>query len=196
MLAKAVASGAKPEQAAKTPPAEAATEVRDEILLAQVANILKIPIDEIAGRIEGLLAEVKQLTERLAAASATESPTAESLLDEATETAGVKVVVAEVPAAGPQVLRQLIDQLRRKAPPIAVLLGSRQGDAKVMLVAGISRELVEKGLSAGDWVKQTAPIVGGGGGGRPDMAQAGGKLPEKLSEALDAARTGMEELLS
>ena len=79
----------------------------------------------------------------------------------------------------------LIDQLRRKASPVAVLLASREDEGKVMLVAGISRDLVERGLDAGNWIRGAAEVVGGSGGGRPDMAQAGGKHPEKLPEALE-----------
>ena len=78
----------------------------------------------------------------------------------------------------------------------AVLLAASQGDSKVTLVAGVSRDLVDRGASAGHWVKQVAPVVGGGGGGRPDMAQAGGKSPEKLSEALDRAREVIQSMLS
>ena len=59
---------------------------------------------------------------------------------------------------------------------------------KVVLVAGVSRDLVEKGVSAGNWVRDVAPIVGGGGGGKADLAQAGGKQPEKLPEALAKAK--------
>ena len=62
------------------------------------------------------------------------------------------------------------------------------GTDKVTLLAGLSKDLVDRGLSAGNWVKNVAPEVGGGGGGRPDMAQAGGKQPEKLDAALSAAR--------
>ena len=107
----------------------------------------------------------------------------------------MKVVIAEVPG-GPNELRQLIDQLRRKAAPVAVLLANRQEEEqKVTLIAGLSRDLVDRGLSAVAWIRAAAAIVGGGGGGRPDMAQAGGKLPEKLPEALEAARGEIERLL-
>jgi alanyl-tRNA synthetase len=77
---------------------------------------------------------------------------------------------------------------------VAVLLGSREED-KVTLVAGISRELEQKGLNAGEWIKSAAEVVGGRGGGRPDMAQAGGKHPEKMPAALDAARARIKQLL-
>jgi alanyl-tRNA synthetase len=66
----------------------------------------------------------------------------------------------------------------------------------VLLVAGVSKELVKRGISAGDWVREVAPIVGGGGGGRPDMAQAGGKDATRLGEALETARTTMSRMLS
>jgi alanyl-tRNA synthetase len=62
------------------------------------------------------------------------------------------------------------------------------GEDKVLLVAGLSRDLVQRGLSAGNWVRDVAPVVGGGGGGKPDMAQAGGKHPEKMPAALETAR--------
>ena len=60
-------------------------------------------------------------------------------------------------------------------------------DGKVQLVAGLSKDLIERGLHAGNWLKEVAPVVGGGGGGRPDLAQAGGKSPEKVPAALDLA---------
>jgi alanyl-tRNA synthetase len=92
-------------------------------------------------------------------------------------------------------MRQCIDLLRRKGSPIAVLLGSVEGD-KVTLVAGISKELEARGLSAGDWIREAAAIVGGKGGGRADMAQAGGKLVDKLPEALEAARRSIDARLT
>jgi alanyl-tRNA synthetase len=93
-------------------------------------------------------------------------------------------------------MRQLIDQIRKKGGSNAIFLATATGDAKVVLVAGVSRDLVERGISAGDWVKDVAPIVGGGGGGKPDLAQAGGKDPSKLSEALAVARTTMRKTLA
>ena len=97
---------------------------------------------------------------------------------------------------GPNDLRQMIDQLRRKAAPIAVLLANRQEDEKkVTLIAGLSRDLVDRGLDAVTWIRAAANVVGGSGGGRSDMAQAGGKLPAKLPEALEAVRAEIEKFL-
>ncbi|HEY1785101.1 MAG TPA: DHHA1 domain-containing protein [Pirellulales bacterium] len=120
---------------------------------------------------------------------------ADKLLAEATDLGGVHVVVAETPGADAGMMRQLIDQLRRKASPIAVLLGSREAE-KVTLVAGISRDLEERGLDAGQWIRGAAEAVGGRGGGKADMAQAGGKRPEKLPEALQIARDSVASLLA
>jgi alanyl-tRNA synthetase len=90
-------------------------------------------------------------------------------------------------------MRQLIDQIRKKTSPSAVFLATTEGADKVVLVAGVSRDLVEKGVSAGNWVRDVAPVVGGGGGGKPDLAQAGGKdaakLPDALAKARQVART-------
>ncbi len=65
-----------------------------------------------------------------------------------------------------------------------------------MLVTGLSRDLVEQGLDAVEWIRKVAKLVKGGGGGRPDMAQAGGKLPERLPEALEAAKGAIENMLA
>ena len=98
------------------------------------------------------------------------------------------ICTAEAPSANANLLRQLIDQIRKKAAPSAIFLATVESEGKVVLVAGVSRELVEKGISAGNWVRDVAPIVGGGGGGKPDLAQAGGKQPEKLPDALAKAK--------
>jgi alanyl-tRNA synthetase len=120
----------------------------------------------------------------------------ESLLEVAQQQGDVHIVVSETPGANPNLMRQLIDQLRKKLDNTAVMLATTQGDGRVVLVAGISKGLVSKGLSADKWVKLAAKVVGGGGGGRPDMAQAGGKDPNKLPEAIDLARKTMVDWLA
>ncbi len=80
-----------------------------------------------------------------------------------------------------------MDSLKKKCPSHAIMLGAAE-EEKVSFVAAVSDDLIAKGLKAGDWVRETAKIAGGGGGGRPQMAQAGGKDPAKLSDALERAR--------
>jgi alanyl-tRNA synthetase len=79
------------------------------------------------------------------------------------------------------------DSLKKKAGSYAVMLVSA-GDGKVNFVAAVSDDLVAKGLKAGDWLRETAKVAGGAGGGRPQMAQGSGKDPAKLPDALAAAR--------
>jgi alanyl-tRNA synthetase len=118
------------------------------------------------------------------------------LLESAEQIDGVTVVVLEVPGIEANLMRQLIDQVRAKAAPSAVLLASRQDADKVTLVAGISKELQARKLSAGEWIRPVAAVVGGGGGGRSDMAQAGGKEPAKLPEALQTAKEVIRKLIT
>jgi len=97
-------------------------------------------------------------------------------------------LVACVPGADAQSLRVAMDVIRAKRPNAAMMLAADASEGKVALLASVPDALIKKGLKAGDWVKHTAPFVGGGGGGRPDMAQAGGKDPSKIEEALVAAK--------
>ncbi len=120
---------------------------------------------------------------------------ADKLLQSAEKLGDTTIVIAETPGAPQNLMRQLIDQLRQKCGSVAVLLAVREGDDKVTLIAGISEDLEKSGASAGKWIGPVAKALGGGGGGRPDMAQAGGKQPEKLPEALEIARTTIVEMV-
>ena len=156
--------------------------------LRQIARGLNIVVKDVLDRVDAMIEEAKALEQQLESIASTESVSAATLLDNAETLNGIRVIVQEVPHSNPNLMRQLIDQLRKQDEPVAVFLATTMGDDKVILVAGLSRSLVERGVSAGEWVKVVAPIVGGGGGGKPDLAQAGGKQPDKLNEALDAAR--------
>ncbi|NQU25319.1 MAG: alanine--tRNA ligase, partial [Candidatus Nealsonbacteria bacterium] len=108
---------------------------RGETALAAAAGVLKIPTDQVGDRVEALVKEVRQLKKQVAAGAKAEGPTPETLLAEAAESSGVKIVAAEIPGGTPNTLRELIDQIRRKAGPVAVMLGSRQEeDGKVLLI--------------------------------------------------------------
>jgi alanyl-tRNA synthetase len=163
--------------------------------LVETARLLSVAPLSVVERIDAMLAECESLTSRLAQRDAAGPVNADALLEKATEHAGVRVVLAELPGVEPNLMRQLIDQIRDKAPLSAVLLATRQGDDKVTLVAGVSKQLQERGVSAGKWIGPVAKAVGGGGGGRPDLAQAGGREPAKLPEALAVAERTMAEML-
>jgi len=100
---------------------------------------------------------------------------------------GIKVIVDEVEVGD---IKELIDEAKNKYDSVAVMLFQKKGD-KVLLAAGSKNTPIK----AGDWIKSIAPIVGGGGGGRADFAQAGGKNPAKLPEAIDEAKTYLAEVL-
>jgi len=171
-------------------------EVEHKMLLLEAAKILRVGPFDVAKRAAALANEVTQLRGKLQQQQATGVLTAEELLDRAQQVDQMRIVIAETPGVGVGVMRGLIDQLRKRAAPVSVLLASREGDNKVTLVAGLSRDLVDRGGHAGKWVGSVARLLDGGGGGRPDMAQAGGKQPEQLPQALAAAREQFEHMMA
>jgi alanyl-tRNA synthetase len=156
--------------------------------LREAARILNVAVFDVPARIKAMQAEAADLQKQLATLAQSGAVSADSLLEKAETVGGAKLIVVETPGANPNLMRQWIDQIRQKAGSSAVMFLAAQGDDKVVLVGGLSRDLVAKGLSAGNWVRDVAPIVGGGGGGKPDLAQAGGKEPRKIGEALEKAR--------
>jgi alanyl-tRNA synthetase len=162
---------------------------QEEEALAEVATALRVPPGQAAERVAALLDEVKALKKQASQRRLETAPkvSADDLLAGATQVGDVRVIAHALDSAPPDELRQLIDVLRRKAGAnLAVLLASSV-EGKVSLAAGLTPDLVSRGLHAGHWLKEVAPIVGGGGGGKPDLAQAGGKNPEKIGEALKKA---------
>jgi alanyl-tRNA synthetase len=148
----------------------------------------------VAPRVNGMKEEVAQLEAEVAALAQAESVTAASLLESADQVAGVTVVLSQVPVGNANLMRQLIDQIRQQTDDSVVLLAGTDGD-RCLLVCGVSKGAVSK-IKAGDIVKAVAPVVGGGGGGRPEMAQAGGKEPAKIPDALAAAKAFVASTLT
>jgi alanyl-tRNA synthetase len=117
------------------------------------------------------------------------------LFESAQTIGGVTVVVGAVPPASPDALRGAIDWVRNKTESSAVLLGFAS-EGKVTLIAGMSKTAVDRGLRAGDVIKEICPLVGGNGGGRPDLAQGGGGDPSGLANALQQAKAWISGKLS
>jgi alanyl-tRNA synthetase len=163
--------------------------------LVETARALSVAPLEVPQRLGAIQADVAALEKQLAERAAAGPLSGERLLESAETVGDVTVVVTEVPGVEANLMRQLIDQVRGKTSSSAVLLASRQGDDKVTLVAGISKDLQGRKLSAGEWIRPVAAAVGGGGGGRPDLAQAGGKIPAKLPEALQIAKETIRQML-
>lgn len=164
-------------------------------ILAHSAHLLSVGPLSVPERVEGLKHEIESLKQKLQQRASAGPITADSLLEHAEQIGESTILVAEAPTAEANLMRQLIDQIRQKSGSSAVLLASSEGDDKVTLVAGVSKDLQDQGAHAGNWVRPVAKVLGGGGGGRPDMAQAGGKQPAKLPEALDVARKTIAEMI-
>ncbi|HZZ81080.1 MAG TPA: alanine--tRNA ligase [Gemmataceae bacterium] len=144
--------------------------------------------EELPKRVESLQDEIKKLQQQLKkGASSDLAGTFDKLLASASKAGDVSVLIGEIPAGPDDAIRTQVDRVKQKVGACVVVVGWADGD-KVGLLAAVSDDVVKKGVKAGDLIKQIAPIVGGGGGGRPNMAQAGGKDPSKLGEALERAR--------
>lgn len=118
----------------------------------------------------------------------------DSIMAQIPKIEGIPVLMAIIPNANTEVLRELSDRFRQKNNSGVVVLGSVIDD-KPILVASVTQDLIARGLHAGKLIKEIAAVVEGGGGGKPDMAQAGGKNPAKLSEALDKINQYIKENL-
>ncbi len=143
--------------------------------------------DELPARVSALQDELKKLQQQVAkAAAANLSAVVDKLLEEAPEVNGVKLVVGQLPPGISDAVKPQVDRIRQKAKSALIVFGWPEEDKAPLLVA-LTADLVAKGLKAGDIIKPLAEIVGGKGGGKPEMAQAGGKDVSKLGDALKKA---------
>ena len=168
-------------------------------IVDELSEMLKVPAEEVADRVDRLIKENKKLAKELKSASkqGASGITAEAkqLLDGCEKIGPTSVVIGRLSAASAEQAREAVDMLKKKAKSVAVVFGFIE-DGNATLLAGVTDDLVKKGLKAGDIVKQIAPLIDGGGGGRPQMAQAGGKNPEKIDEALAKAAEIIKEKLT
>jgi alanyl-tRNA synthetase len=162
-------------------------------ILQDTAHLLKEKVSAVPGRVQKMIAgikafekEVDHLKTKLAAKETDASH------DTVQSINGVKMMVQKVSVDTPAALRNLADQLKDKIKSGIVVLGSTV-DAKVMLIAVVTKDLTDR-YHAGNIITQVAAVVGGRGGGRPDMAQAGGSQPQKLNQALEKAYEVVEQM--
>jgi alanyl-tRNA synthetase len=168
---------------------------KEDAILANLTERFRCKPEELPARVDSLQEEIKKLQQQLRKGAATDlQGVADKLLAAAEEVNGSKIIVGEMPAGPDEQIRQQVDRLRQKANSAVVVLGWAD-DGKVQLLAAVTEDLVKKGLHAGKLVGQIAKVVGGGGGGKPTMAQAGGKEPSKLGEALTLAKNLATEQL-
>jgi alanyl-tRNA synthetase len=120
---------------------------------------------------------------------------AKQLLENCEKIGQSSIIVGQVSKTSAEQAREAIDMLKKKAKSAAIVLGF-DDDGKATLIAGVTDDLTKKGLKAGDIIKEIAPIVNGGGGGQPHLAQAGGKSPEKIGGALTKAAELIKQKLA
>ncbi|QDU71639.1 alanine--tRNA ligase [Mucisphaera calidilacus] len=167
--------------------AEALPEFGKELESAVIPLVIKQSVREKLASLQDALkaAQKEQAKEAASAVADVARALADSSIDG-------EPVVAKIEGADANALRTAMDVVRSKLPASPMMLVG-VGAEKVALLAAVPKDLIGKGLKAGDWVKAIAPVVGGGGGGRPDMAQAGGRDPGKADEAVEAARAFVAE---
>ena len=167
----------------------------DEQQLDQLAKIVKSGRDDVVAKVEALQQsqrklekELEQLKSRLA------SQAGGDLASQAVDVNGVKVLAAKLDGADVKTLRDTVDQLKNKLGQAAIVLAS-DNDGKLTLIAGVTKAETDR-IKAGELVNAVAQQCGGKGGGRPDMAQAGGNQPENLPAALDSVVNWVESKIS
>jgi len=167
-------------------------------LLREIAAQLRTRPQDTPEAVASLAQEQKRLQKALkdgAGQSGAGALDVESLAGQAQELGGAHVLVAAVQVPDAKALLAAVDRVKGLLGDAAILLGSAS-DGRVHLVASVAPSLVERGVKAGAVVKVAAEITGGGGGGRDTMAQAGGRNPERLGEAMDAGRAAIEAALA
>jgi len=164
---------------------EKASDIVDEL-----SAMLKVPSESLVDRVGQFLKDNKKLAKELKAAarqSGSDSMAeARGLLEKCEKIGEASIVIGQLSTTTVDQAREVVDMLKKKAKSAAIVLGFDE-DGRATLLAGVTDDLVARGLKAGDIVKEIAPIVDGGGGGRPQMAQAGGKNPKKIGDALTRA---------
>jgi alanyl-tRNA synthetase len=154
-----------------------------EETISEASRILKVPQSDLISRLKKMVEENERLRRELDSFKARMlSERAKTLLNNVREVKGIKVLSARISGVGPEELRKIWDDIRDKLSPGLAVLGSG-GDSKAYLLVGVTKELSSR-FHADNIVKELAPLIGGGGGGRADMAQAGGNNPERIEEAL------------
>lgn len=163
-------------------------------LLQEAATLMKVAqIKEVPNKVQALQAQIKELeATKQALEDKFASQQAKSVFENVQTIGTYSLIASQVNVSGMSQLRQLADQWKSQGLSDVLVLATAV-DGKVNLIAAVKDEAVKAGLKAGDLIKTIAPLVGGGGGGRPNMAQAGGKKPEGIDQALAKASEWLAE---
>ncbi len=181
---------------AVTGPAAVSHVQQMEAKVREVAILLNAGVEQLPERVAALQEEIKKLRKQLQKGAVADIKTArQKLLDEAEKVNGSTVVIGELPEVPVEQIREAADWLRTQAGSAAVCLACRT-DGKPLLIAAITDDLIGKGLKAGDLIKHIVPAIDGRGGGKPNLAQAGGNKAEGIPDALAAAAQWVRQKLA
>jgi alanyl-tRNA synthetase len=174
---------------------EAVTLLRShDALIRAAAGELRTSPEQVPAKVADLQAQLKEASKKGASGS-NGAVDIGALSGAAEDVGGVRVLTSVVEVGDAKALLDATDRVKNAIGDAAIVLGAVT-DGKVALIASVAPSLVERGLKAGELVKVAAQVVGGGGGGRDTMAQAGGRDPAKLGDALAAARAHIESTLA
>ena len=163
--------------------------------LVKVAGLVKADVSSVSSKVEQIITRSKALEKEIAALKqALAAQAGSDLVSKAIDINGVKVLIADLDGVETKALRGMVDELKNKMQSGIIMLATANGD-KVGLIAGVTKDLIGK-VKAGELVNMVAQQVGGKGGGRPDMAQAGGSQPENITTALASVQPWLIEKLS
>ncbi len=162
--------------------------------LEEIATLIKATPDNVQEKAAQLVQRTRQLEKELEALKSKLASSAGSdIASSAQDISGIKVIAAQLEGADTKSLRDTVDQLKNKLGTAAIILSSVDDD-KITLIAGVTKDATDR-IRAGDLVSHIAALVGGKGGGRPDMAQGGGTQPENLNSALDSVTDWIQSKL-
>jgi alanyl-tRNA synthetase len=170
--------------------------VQQSATLQAISQRLQAPVPELEARLDAYMADTDVLRRRLADAERTGLRSeAETLLGRVQDVNGVMLIASATSAHNVEAMREMGDFLKDKLQSVVVALGAVVNDAPV-IVTMVTPDLVSRGLHAGNIAREAAQVMGGGGGGRPEMAQAGGRQADRLGAALDSVARLVREGLN
>ena len=155
--------------------------------MRQMAAIMSVPVEEVVQKAEQNQNAIQKAAKEIAEFRAKLAMTKfDELQKKAVRVDDADVLAIQVPDATPETMRAMADKFKEEHPNAIGVFSTVVNDQAVFIV-NVADELVKRGIKAGDIAKQISAVAGGSGGGRPTMAQAGGKIPEKIPESLDLA---------
>jgi len=167
---------------------------KEEKSLKEIVKLVKADTEDVVERIGNIVKQIKLQESKLESMKARlMTYDLDGIIKSAKKLDGLNVIIEKVEAQDLDDLRKYVDLIRDKLNNAIIVLAASSGK-KALLVSAASQDAIKTGFHAGNILKEIAPIVGGGGGGRPELAQAGGKNPEKIQDALDKARKEIQRI--